>query len=126
MYSRPLEITERRYLLGLFLNGLKEEVTMELKLQSFDSLDELMDLAEKAESGNIMLHKGASKNFGRFVNYTGSSRPGLGSDAGRTSSMGVAWVVLGAAVRMGGFLAIMAPRAEALDNCRVRSIVRNS
>ena len=26
MYSRPLKITERRYLLGLFLNGLKDEV----------------------------------------------------------------------------------------------------
>ena len=26
MYSRPLKIMERRYLLGLFLNGLKDEV----------------------------------------------------------------------------------------------------
>ena len=55
MYSRPLKITERRYLFGLFLNGLKDDVRAELKFHSFHTLDELIDIAKMVESHNKML-----------------------------------------------------------------------
>ena len=43
MYSQALKISEHRYLLGLFLNGLKDEVRAQLKLHSFHTLDQLMN-----------------------------------------------------------------------------------
>ena len=55
MYSRPLKITERRYLFGLFLTGLKDDVRAELKFHSFHTLDELIDIAKMVESHNKML-----------------------------------------------------------------------
>ena len=61
MYSSLLKVTERRYLLGLFLNGLKDEVRAELKLQSYHTLDELMDLAKLVESPNHLLSRCGSK-----------------------------------------------------------------
>ena len=65
MYSRPLKITEHQYLFGLFLNGLKDEVRVELELHSFHTLEELMDMAEMVESRNKMLQKGGARGFGR-------------------------------------------------------------
>ena len=61
MYSSLLKVTERRYLLALFLNGLKDEVSAKLKLQSFHTLDELMDLAELVENRNQLLSRCGSK-----------------------------------------------------------------
>ena len=39
MYSWPLKISEHRYLLGLFLNGSKDEIRAKLKLRTFHTLD---------------------------------------------------------------------------------------
>ena len=69
MYSRPLKIFERSYLLGLFLNGLKDEVRAELKLHSFHTLDQLMNLAEMVESRNSMLVKNSSKGGSKGVGF---------------------------------------------------------
>ena len=46
MLSSPLGL-ERRYLKGLFLSGLKEEVSAELELHSYNSIDDMMELAER-------------------------------------------------------------------------------
>ena len=58
LYSSTLHMTERRYLVGIFLNGLKDEVRAKLKLHIFNTLDKLMDLAELVESHNALLNKG--------------------------------------------------------------------
>ena len=52
---------ERRYLVGIFLNGLRDRVRAELKLHAFNTLDELMDLAELVESRNSLLNKGSHR-----------------------------------------------------------------
>ena len=75
MYSSLFKVTERRYLLGLFLNGLKDEVRAELKLQSFHTLDELMDLAELVESRNQLLSRCGSKPTNRFGFPSSSKLP---------------------------------------------------
>ena len=41
--SAPLKKEERIMLKGIFLNGLKEKIQVELKLYDSKSLDELMD-----------------------------------------------------------------------------------
>ena len=76
MYLRSLHITECRYLLGLFLNGLKDEVRAELKLHSFHTLDQLMNLAEMVESRNNLLLKGSAKVRGRFSGSQNVGRTG--------------------------------------------------
>ena len=58
LYSSALHIIERLYLVGIFLNGLKDEVRAKLKLHIFNTLDKLMDLAELVESHNALLNKG--------------------------------------------------------------------
>ena len=58
MYFELLKIMEHKYLFGLFLNGLKDEVRAELKLHSFRILEELTDMEEMVESRNKMLQKG--------------------------------------------------------------------
>ena len=55
MYSKPLKITEHWYLFGLFFNRLKDEVRAQLKLHSFHTLEELMDMAKMVESRNKLL-----------------------------------------------------------------------
>ena len=76
MYSQPLKISERRYLLGLFLNGLKDEVRAELKLHSFHTLEQLMNLAEMVESRNNLLLKSTVRGVGKVMGYQGSTRFG--------------------------------------------------
>ena len=63
MYSQPLKIFKHRYLLGLFLNGLKDEVRAELKLHTFHTLEQLMNLAEMVESRNILLIKSSARGM---------------------------------------------------------------
>ena len=47
VYSGPLETTERRYRLGIFLNGLKENTRAETKLHGHRTLAEMFEVAEK-------------------------------------------------------------------------------
>lgn len=58
IYVRPLRITEQEYLKGIFLNGLKEEVRAELKLQLTGSLSEMMYIAQLTDEKNQVLLKG--------------------------------------------------------------------
>ena len=76
MYSRPLKISERKYLLGLFLNGLKDKVRAELKLHSFNNLEQLMNLAKMVESSSNLLLKSSARGRGKMVGSQGSTRSG--------------------------------------------------
>jgi len=61
MYASPLRIVDRQFLIGIFLNGLKTEVSVECKLLPFHSLEYLMNLAEKVEGKNATLSRGFHK-----------------------------------------------------------------
>lgn len=49
VYSGPLRISERRYLLGVFLNGLKRNIRAETKLHRPETLAEMFMVAEMVE-----------------------------------------------------------------------------
>ena len=94
LYSSTLHVIECRYLVGIFLNDLRDEVRAELKLHTFNILDELMDLAELVESCNSLLNKGIHRGplcYG-FVppskrakgTVSGSGMKGFGKDEART------------------------------------------
>ena len=87
MYSRPLKITEWRYLLRLFLNGLKDEVRAELKLHSFHTLEQLMNLAKMVESRNNLLHKNSGRVGNRLSDFQGPTRLGGSPLLARNSGM---------------------------------------
>ena len=61
--SRPLRIEERKYLHSLFLNGLKEEVRAEVRIHRYNTLDEMIDLAEVVDERNRVLGKGVSNSY---------------------------------------------------------------
>eukprot|EP00256_Glycine_max_P042597 XP_006593215.1 uncharacterized protein LOC102668698 [Glycine max] len=58
LYAGPLRGTELEYLKGIFLNGLKEVVRAELKLDPVNTLPELMDYAQWIEEKNSLMEKG--------------------------------------------------------------------
>ena len=66
-------MTECRFLVGIFLNDLKDKVKVELKLHTFHMLDELMDLVKLVESRKKILHRGGHRSSIRlsFVPNTG-------------------------------------------------------
>lgn len=86
MYSWPLKISERRYLLGLFLNSLKDEVRAELKLHSFHTLEQSMNLDEMVESRNNLLLKSNAGGVGKIVGSQVPSRFGGNSFQNRGSA----------------------------------------
>jgi len=55
--SAPLKKEERIMLKGIFINGLKEEIQVELKLHTTSTLEELMDKALLLEEKNKALHR---------------------------------------------------------------------
>ena len=61
--SRPQKIEERKYLRSLFLNGLKEEVRAEVKIHKYDTLDEMIDLAEVIDDRNRLISRGPNKGY---------------------------------------------------------------
>ena len=87
-------MTERRYLVGILLNGLRDEVRAELKLHTFNTLDELMNLGELVESRNSLLNKGSHRGpmcsglvpptKGPGGSVMGSGMKSFGSDEART------------------------------------------
>ena len=50
MHARPLRAQAPELLIDLFLNGLKLEVSEECRLFTFQTVDELMELAQKVEN----------------------------------------------------------------------------
>ena len=80
--AREMELADRRYLRNMFLNGLKEEVSVELNLHSFESLKEMMTMAEKVDERNrVYIGGGSTVLFGS----QGRVRDGKGL---RTSTWG--------------------------------------
>ena len=61
--SRPLKIEERKYLCSLFLNSLKEEVRAEVKIHKYDTLDEMIDLAEVIDDRNRLISRGENRGY---------------------------------------------------------------
>jgi len=61
MYASPLRIVDFQFIIGIFLNGLKTEVSAECKLLPFHSLEDLMNLAKKVEGKNATLSRGFHK-----------------------------------------------------------------
>ena len=60
-----VELADRRYLRIMFLNGLREEITAELSLHSFDSLKDMMTMAERVDERNRLYSgSGAQILFG--------------------------------------------------------------
>ncbi|XP_016191925.1 uncharacterized protein K02A2.6-like [Arachis ipaensis] len=55
LHARPLRGIAPELLMDLFLNGLKPEVGEECKLFPYQSVDELMELAQKVENRNAAL-----------------------------------------------------------------------
>lgn len=53
----PLNEASNEMLMGVFRNGLKEEIRAELRIMKFGSLQELMDLAHNVEERNIVVEK---------------------------------------------------------------------
>lgn len=58
LYANLLRGIDVEYLKGIFLNGLKEEVKVELKLHLMQSLSEMMDYTQRIYKKNRALNKG--------------------------------------------------------------------
>ena len=61
--SGPLKIGNSNYMKGIFMNGLKEEIRVELNLHPLKTLEELMDLALLIEPRNMILKKEGGNAF---------------------------------------------------------------
>lgn len=61
--SCPLKIGNTDYFKGNFMNGLKEESRVELRLHPLKTLEELMDLALLIEPRNMILKKEGGNAF---------------------------------------------------------------
>ena len=51
-FADVVELANQRYLQTMFLNGLHEEITAKLSLHSFESLKDMMTMAERVDEWN--------------------------------------------------------------------------
>ena len=58
LYANPLRETNLEYLKGIFLNGLKEEIKVEIKLHPMITLVEMMNYAQIIDEKNQALTNG--------------------------------------------------------------------
>ena len=61
MYASPLRVVDCQFLIGIFRNGLKIEVSAKCKLLPFHSLEDLMNLVKKVKGENATLSRGFHK-----------------------------------------------------------------
>ncbi|XP_057451806.1 uncharacterized protein LOC130743580 [Lotus japonicus] len=72
-YVGALKEIDQDFSKGIFLNGLKEEVRVEVKLYELSSLTAVIQKSLMIEQKNSVLHKSSSNNYSKPSNYNRSN-----------------------------------------------------